>query len=213
MTTKLPNFDTFKGTVDEAAMLASEAASSGQKESKFFAPGTYEVVIKNAEYHQPLSGDSTWHGFKLMLEEGGKSIRSYLSVPTRSDRYMKPGLKPEHQLLMFHKLREFMRAIGEECDMSSMPRTLKLFSRPEFLHGKKIKIEVGYNKPHLEFVAEEKLFRIVDRKGNEIFPDMFPDRTSAIAFAAEKSIRVDSFPEILKYYPGTKSDDSEDEWK
>lgn len=210
--TQMPKFN-FKSTLSEDE-VKKEEASSGQKDQKVFQPGTYSLKVISAEYHNAMPGDPTWHGYKLRL--GGldsRSIGLYLGVPTSSPIYNKPGMSPRAKTFMFHKFRQFLRAIGEDPSVETLNLTIsKLFKQPEVLVGAFLKADIGYRGPHSKFV-EKGNFKLVDKDDKELSKDLFSDRDAVKAHAALMGLILEDFPEILKLHEKeVKEKDSADPW-
>lgn len=208
---EIPKFN-FKSQFSEDDIKKTETA----KVSKVYAPGTYELIIINAEYKGPMKGDPTWINLELTL--GGadsRSIRYFLGVPTASPLYNKEGLKPEHKLFMFHKFRDFLRGIGEDPAVGKLGKILdKLFKDPIALNGVEVKVDIGYNKPHLRMNPETKEFVMMNAKGTEALSEQtFKDRDSAIAHGIENGVVLQLFPEILKFHiVENKDENGTDGW-
>ncbi len=191
---KMPSFN-FKSSFSEADVVKD--ATSGAKEQKVFQPGTYDLKVLTAEYHQQMS-DQTWSGYKLSLGIDTRSIRTYVSVPTSSPLYSRPGAKPT--MFLFHKFRDFLRGLGEDASVDNLNKTIqKLFADPSKLVGKVLKVTIGYKGPHSVYV-EKGVYKLVDKDGKEVVPNTFPDRDSVKAFAAVNGTLLEDFPEILKVH-------------
>lgn len=196
--TDIPKFN-FKSTATEADIQKTEEDSK-KNEPSMFKPGTYDLKVLSAEYHKPLAGDPTWHGYQLKLGSDTRSIRLYVSVPTSGPEYKKPGMDPKHKMILFHKFREVLRGLGEDPSVDALNKTInKLFSKPTALVGKVLKVDVGYKGPHAQYI-EKGVYKLVDRDGKEMIPQTFSDRDSVVAHAAMLGKQVDLFVEILKIH-------------
>lgn len=210
---EIPKFNLKVDITEEEAQVTETQQRGG---NKFFEPGTYTLAIKSAEFHKTMDGDPTWIMFKITLglENDEREFRTMVSIPTAHIQYRKPGMQEKHQLLFFHKLRAFFRAIGESPEVGALAGNVKrLFSDPAKLVGKQIGLQLGFKKNHVARTADG-VYQICTPKGVALFDETFADRDSAKIFGAENGMDLDKvFCEVLKFIPQpTTKADANDDW-
>lgn len=205
---EIPRFN-FKTTLTEEEVKKTEE-ESGKKEQKVFQPGTYDLKIVSAEYHQPMNGDPTWHGYKIKLGLDSRTIGCYTAVPTQGPLYNKPGMDPKAKTFMFHKFRDFVRGLGEDPSVDALNKTInKLFKDPSVLVGRSMKVDIAYKGPHPKYI-EKGVLKLVDKDGKELIPQTFSDRDSVTAHAAMLGLIVTPFPEVVKIHPQVQKQETKE---
>lgn len=192
----------------------TQLSAARESTGKVFKPGKYDLIIKKAEWHKENQHDPSWFGLQVTLGDktSERTVRVYVSVPTKSIKYAKPGVK--NPLSLFIMFREFVEALGASCQVQEVADVLStLFSDVTNLVGKPISVIIGHKGPYIERIAE-KQFKVVEKDGKDMkFEDsanpVFTDRESAIA---EMQIRYGldlsrTFPEVLKYIKPEVNDD------
>lgn len=204
--TQAPSFELMQVDLTEED-FQEQLTAVRDASAKFFKPGIYDLVIKTAEWHNPNQHDPSWYGLKLTLGDNtsNRTIRQFISVPTKSVRYNKPGIK--NPLGLFMMFREFVEGMGVSCQVDDVPGVLKnLFSDiQEGLVGNAVNVTIGYKAPYIENIAPGQ-FKVFEKDGREYKFDteeapIFADRSAAIA---EVQIKYGldlskTYPEILKF--------------
>ncbi len=207
----MPKFN-LKADISEEQFKQLEAKAS--QGGKFFKPGNYDLKIITAALHGNSKGDETW--LVYLLELGGiddRKIKYFLSAPTTSIRYNKPGIKDP--LVLTYKLRQFLSSLGEDNSIEVLGSTLKnLFEDPSVLVGRVLNVDIGYTDYYIDRI-EDGQFKIFEKSGKEFRPNgqdamIYPDKDSAIADAANYKVLIDpkkSYPQVLKFNPAPETDD------
>lgn len=212
--TNIPSFELMQVDLTEQE-YQSELATAKAATGKMYRPGTYDLIIKEASWHKANQHDPSWFGLQLVLGDNvsERKIRQYVSVPTKSVRYNKPGIK--NPLSLFIMFREFVEALGMTAQVDEVPELLKtVFSDLQGeLVGRSINVTIGYKGPYIERLSQTE-FKVLDKDGRDYKLEgvegvTFPNRESAIAELMLKHnldlSRV--FPEIVKLNKPEVNDD------
>lgn len=209
--TTIPQLNFGKGP----GISREEFEKLGQKGGKGFQPGQYTVTIKDPKFHENkqtgsifCKNDPSWFNVSMTLVSGEREKKMFLQVPTESPAYKtKKGLTD----FTFRKLAEFMAGIGVYMDFNNYPQVVtELLSTPEALlklEGKEMDIEVGYDKPYVDYIAKDQYQIITDivkmtpyMENDEVV--IFSSADEAVAFGLTTlNKNLQQFPEILNVLP------------
>lgn len=200
-----PSFKTLTIDIDQETI-----DKAGKSSPKFFGPGRYKLMIKEAAFHAMGKKDSTWAVYKVTLgeEKGERTIRHFVLVPTKSLKYG----DSKRPLSVFFMFADFMAAIGEDVrsDVSVVPKVAtKYFTNPTKLVGKEIELEIGYNGQHISY--KDGQYFIATADGHPIDDARYENRDDARAAAARANLMLQDFPEIMHLFPAiSKAEDAVD---
>ncbi len=203
----LPKFDFSKATIKTSAQLDTELAALGEKQSKHFRPGQYEVEVTTVT-HQGPAKDSNWHKFLLTLSGvGGKEITHQILVPVTDIEYTTSAGKKT--LFMFKKFVSAMLALtGTAVTVENLQDVLiKNFTNAEkVLLGKRLSIDVGYEGNYVKYdgktaeggkrylIALQTGAYVNDESGN---PQIFGDYATAELRAEQLSIEISKYVNVI----------------
>ena len=193
----MPKFN-FRSSFSEEEVRKTEDSRAG---GEYLGPGQHDVKIKAAEFKKMMVGDPTWASYMITLEDAsGKPLKHFVSVPTKDITYNKPGIEPRAKMMFFHKLRDFFRAIGVDPDIDNVGQNItQLFGVPERLVGAELTVTVGYRGAHLQYSSDG--ISIVSKNGTKITDELFKDKDSATAAAAEQGLVIERFAEVTRLHP------------
>lgn len=184
-------------------MTQAEFEAKEKGGSKFFNPGVYNLEITKAEFKideetgRPFAKkDPTWLNVKVTMSDGEKEKMAFILVPTSKILFNENESK--RPTWAFTKFREFMAALGEtvQSDAGSLKAIVpKYFKDPKALIGKKITIEIGYEKDHIAYV-EKDVYEVRNKAGKALLDGQtFASRELAQAAATEAGLG-----DLLKVY-------------
>lgn len=199
---KMPTFDFSKSSIKTTEEL--EAATPTRNSDKYFRSGNHEVVIEDVEYRGSAKNDVNWGNLAITyLGAGGKTIKDFVLIPFATLTY---GEKKT--TFPFKKLQGLVAGLGLQLTPETLPEVMNtLFSKPEVLKGLHVGIDVGYPGAYLKFSRNgnnESVCNIMQKDGT-LLADAggavigFSDRDSALAYAEQKGLRVDSYASVIGY--------------
>lgn len=203
-----PKFDfsgcSIKSDEDMAAALAGEK----KKEGKFFDCGQHDVIIQGAKYAGLAPKDASWYKLELSFKgTGTREGKAWVMFPTKEVAY-----GPDRLWKPFLKCQQLASALGEDLKASTLkPVCAKLFGKPEKLVGKPLTIRFDYENARAKFVSKEngklQIALQLNNKG-ELYQEnsqvkYFDSYDAVKAFAKEKNIRYDSFPQPVEFLPAS----------
>ncbi len=210
MSVQVPSFNLGKTKLSNDEFNAAVAEKSG---GKGFEPGNYTLKVTDVQYHANkdtgaiTAADPTWINVAVTLTGAdGRTKKQFVLVPTSSIQYVtKEGKKTT---FLFRQLKDFMAGLGIYLDSGNYATVLpQVFGSQEGMNslvGLDINLDIGYKGPYAAFVEKGKYNIMINgeayAEGGEV--KNFPDRDSAVAFAAatlQKTLA--KFPEILKFHP------------
>jgi hypothetical protein len=188
-----------------------QEAKMGTFEPKFFDPGNYDLKILSATLEGMDQKDPTWARVTVEIGEvGGRKIKHFLKVPTRSVKY-DGGKQP---LFFFKQFREFMAGIGEVvlCDEKSLGKLLpKYFKNLEKLVGLPVNIDIGYRGAYIKYLAKDE-WALCKRNGDTIVPQTFPNRDEAEIEAIKLGLKIEKYVNVIKFNECPQPAKKEESW-
>ena len=168
-----------------------DAAAEAARDKFISEPGTYDLLIKSAEWKNPSEKDPVWVTLQIELENTeGKTMRHFIMVPTECQNDFLFGA--DKKAFAFEQLAKFVRGLGITLSFeNAMEQVASIFGDLDKLIGKSIKVSVTYEGSHLKYLGKDadgnKKYQIVDKKG-EPRDEIFADRQAAEAFAKANKI-------------------------
>ncbi len=194
-------FDGFKMDVTE-----QELADARKQPTARLTAGDHELEILAAELKGPVQADPSWVRVGLVLGTPGTKpgadgkfkgvIYHNLMIPTRSSRY-------KGEIHVFRMLQDFFDGLGENLIPDTSKAILtKYFGEGNSPVGLKIKVKLGYKKPHIDY--SEGKYVIKNRDGSLLVEGSFDTREAAEGQCFTDNIEIQRFMEVLRVYPGPK---------
>lgn len=202
---------------DELNKMAEEEEKKG---GKFLDVGLHDVTIKSVEYNRGKDGnasifmaDPSWIKVKVVLAQGEREFVEYLSVPTQTPMYTKPGGKPT--LFLYRNLKRFLEGLGETVDAKNVLILCQKFFSPDSLNtlvGSPMRIEIGHTKTYFSKWVEKDKYVLAETATGEAYLDSDGKEVEgiskdAVVLAAAslgiKDTNISNFPEIVKYHKST----------
>lgn len=216
MTNPLPKFDF--GSVSQQDLDTIKSETTAGRISKYFDPGSYDVVIKSAEYHVNRPSDPTWMTLMVTYEgAGGRTIREAVLIPTKSVTYRGGSNKATD--VPFKKLKNLVEALGGG-DLGSLENMTaiitQLFADPSKLVGLNVNIVVGYEGNNIRYEGKNNgttVFSICDKAGVKLLqaggkePILFNSRDEAKAYAADNGITLSLYTDVKKHSKSAVAND------
>lgn len=205
---QIPKFDATDHISGKEEEFQKELNKAGG--NKFIKdPGEYILTVQDIENKGIAKSDANWLNLRFKLETAnGESFNLFQLFPLKRVDNFKYG--PKKTLFVYRGLMDFLRAFGVTLEFDTAMATIGgLLGNMEAFIGKKIRVEIGYTGPHTQYIGKDgdknqyviinKGERLKDEEGVEM---IFPDWKAAENYAAGVSLKLQGFPEILKFYDG-----------
>jgi hypothetical protein len=209
---EMPRFD-----FSDCELSSEEVAEAEKKEGgDWFKPGKHDVEIQSVEYRGPAK-DPNWGKLSITLEgTGGKTIMDFPMIPFKTPVYKSAN---KDTMFPWKKFKGFCAGLGLEVTRDNVESVLKNnFADVKKLNKRKLTIQVGYQRGHVEGAGDGSHYKIVLQDGNDLVDSktrevvLFSDRAAAHNYATENKLAVDKFTSVLSYEKAAPVSEGNTNW-
>lgn len=209
-----PKFNFNNSSIKSDEELKAKLDADGGGFDKFFKPGKHEVRITKIEY-QSLADDPNWGKYLIHVEgTGQKTTRGQLFVPIKDTLYRTKAGK--ETTVFFKRFQDFMSAVGVTVTIKDLTQTLNtIFGNVDKspLLGTNVALEMGYDGNYVKYDGKDDIGNkryLIEMADGSLIVDtatgkaaIFSGFDAAMAHAEQNQIKVQKYPQILKWVTST----------